>query len=349
MGGHAAGDVACQVVIAALAPLDADAPPATCSALGTAVRGQRAPREVVHEAPQLEGMGTTLTALLFAGGRLALVPRRRLPRLPAARRRTAQITHDDTFVQSLIDDGRITPEEATPPAALAAAAGAERQRGRARPLHARGPGRRPLSDLLRRAPRRGLRGGHRRGAGNPDPEATADRLIQLALLGGGPDNITVIVADVMDTGVGSARTRSSTRRGRGHGRAAPGRPPFGRRPGRAGRPARGDPDAAHRGRAVAAPRRAARGGGALVRSALWSCSAAAGVGSFFWVLSHWFVGARPAGRTRTSWSSAGWRLDRRADLRPGRTVTAAVTDLVPAARNQVVRRHHRRHRPTPHG
>jgi protein phosphatase len=35
-----------------------------------------------------------------------------------------------------------------------------------------------------------------------DPQAAVDRLVELALRGGGPDNITVIVADVVETGSG---------------------------------------------------------------------------------------------------------------------------------------------------
>jgi len=34
----------------------------------------------------------------------------------------------------------------------------------------------------------------------PDPQESCDRLVQLALRGGGPDNVTVIVADVVDDG-----------------------------------------------------------------------------------------------------------------------------------------------------
>ena len=94
---------------------------------------------MVHENPELDGMGTTLTALLFDGGRLGMAhvgdSRAYLYRDGVLH----QLTHDDTFVQSLIDDGRITQEEASPPpAALAAAAGAERHRGRPVADHPRG-------------------------------------------------------------------------------------------------------------------------------------------------------------------------------------------------------------------
>ena len=75
MGGHAAGDVASKVVIAALEHLDDDAPSGDMlQALREAVfDGSEHLREVIRESPQLEGMGTTLTAVLFAGGRLALL------------------------------------------------------------------------------------------------------------------------------------------------------------------------------------------------------------------------------------------------------------------------------------
>ena len=69
-----------------------------------------------------------------------------------------QITQDHTFVQTLVDEGRITEEEADhPPAALPADARAGRpRRRRARPVDPRGRGRRPLPALLRRPVRRRL-------------------------------------------------------------------------------------------------------------------------------------------------------------------------------------------------
>ena len=75
MGGHAAGEVASQLVIAALAHLDDDEPGGDLlGKLDTAVRaGNFAIAAQVEMEPDLEGMGTTLTAILFAGNRLGLV------------------------------------------------------------------------------------------------------------------------------------------------------------------------------------------------------------------------------------------------------------------------------------
>ncbi len=75
MGGHAAGEVASQLVIAALAHLDDDEPGGDLLAkLDAAVRaGNSAIAAQVEMEPDLEGMGTTLTAILFAGNRLGLV------------------------------------------------------------------------------------------------------------------------------------------------------------------------------------------------------------------------------------------------------------------------------------
>ena len=114
MGGHAAGDVASKVVIAALEHLDDDAPSGDLlQALREAVfEGSEHLREVIRESPQLEGMGTTLTAILFAGGRLALCHVGDSRAYLLRDGQLSQITHDDTFVQTLIDDGRITAEEA---------------------------------------------------------------------------------------------------------------------------------------------------------------------------------------------------------------------------------------------
>ncbi|OMQ14178.1 protein phosphatase, partial [Modestobacter sp. VKM Ac-2676] len=114
MGGHAAGDVASKVVIAALEHLDDDAPSGDMlQALRSAVfDGSEHLREVIRESPQLEGMGTTLTAILFAGSRVALCHVGDSRAYLLREGQLHQITHDDTFVQTLIDEGRITEEEA---------------------------------------------------------------------------------------------------------------------------------------------------------------------------------------------------------------------------------------------
>ena len=204
MGGHAAGDVASKVVIAALEHLDDDAPSGDMlQAMRQAVfEGSEHLREVIRESPQLEGMGTTLTAILFAGGRLALCHVGDSRAYLVRDGQFSQITHDDTFVQTLIDDGRITAEEANshPQRSLLL-----------RALN----GQDVEPDLSMREARDGDRyllcsdglsgvvseETLAEALKDPDPEATADRLIELALRSGGPDNVTVIVADVVeDTG-----------------------------------------------------------------------------------------------------------------------------------------------------
>ena len=203
MGGHAAGDVASRLVVDAFMPLD-DLP------LGVDMRrplvaatreGNAAIAEMVDANPELDGMGTTMTALLFDGANAALAhvgdSRAYLYRNGVLH----QISHDDTFVQSLVDDGRITSDEAA---------------------------HHPQRSLLLRAlngshmdPRINLRevsAGDRflvcsdglsdyvspesiaDALADPEPDQVADTLIQLALVAGGPDNITVIVADVVSTG-----------------------------------------------------------------------------------------------------------------------------------------------------
>ena len=111
MGGHAAGEVASAVAISALAGLDARLPgPDLLDPLADAV----APANTtLHEMsladPAVEGMGTTLTAMLWQDARVALChigdSRAYLLRDGDFR----QITRDHTLVQSLVDDGRLTP------------------------------------------------------------------------------------------------------------------------------------------------------------------------------------------------------------------------------------------------
>ncbi|MFV0128861.1 Stp1/IreP family PP2C-type Ser/Thr phosphatase [Streptomyces sp. HMX112] len=203
MGGQAAGEVASSEVISTLVTLDDDVPGSDIlTSLGTAVqRANDQLRLMVEEDPQLEGMGTTLTALLWTGQRLGLVhvgdSRAYLLRDGVL----TQITQDHTWVQRLVDEGRITEEEATthPQRSLL--------------MRALGSGEHVEPDLSIREVRAGdrylicsdgLSGvvSHQTMeetlASYQGPQQTVQDLIQLALRGGGPDNITVIVADVLD-------------------------------------------------------------------------------------------------------------------------------------------------------
>jgi len=201
MGGHAAGEVASQLVIAALAHLDDDEPGGDLlGKLERAVHeGNSAIAEQIDLHPDLDAMGTTLTAILFAGDRLGLVHIGDSRCYLLRDGELSQITKDDTFVQTLVDEGRITAEEA----------------------HSH-----PQRSLIMRAltghevePTLIMREAHEGdryllcsdGLSDPvsqetilealkigDIAACADRLIELALRGGGPDNVTVVVADVVD-------------------------------------------------------------------------------------------------------------------------------------------------------
>jgi PPM family protein phosphatase len=205
MGGHAAGEVASKVVIAALAPLDDDEPGADLlGQLRSAVlSGNGAISELVASDPDLDGMGTTLTAVLFAGNTLGLVHVGDSRAYLVREGGLSQITHDDTFVQSLIDEGRITEEEAAhhPQRSLLLKALTGHEVEPSLTVREAKAGDRflicsdglttPVSvETIAEA------------LSISDPQQCADRLIELALKGGGPDNVTVIVADVVDVEFG---------------------------------------------------------------------------------------------------------------------------------------------------
>ncbi len=206
MGGHAAGEVASSLVISALAPLDDDDPGDDLLAelRDATVEGNAAITRHVADAPDLEGMGTTLTAILFAGSRLGLVHIGDSRAYQLRDGTLTQITKDDTFVQSLIDEGRITEEEAHthPQRSLLLRAITGQDVDPSLTIREARPGDRfllcsdglsgvvsddTLADTL---------------AAYQDPQECADRMIELALRGGGPDNITCIVADVIDVEFG---------------------------------------------------------------------------------------------------------------------------------------------------
>ncbi len=207
MGGHAAGDVASRLVVAAFVDLD-ELPLGgdMVRPLAEATReGNAAIAEMVDENPALDGMGTTLTALLFDGPVVALAhvgdSRAYLYRNGVLH----QISHDDTFVQSLVDDGRITADEAAhhPQRSLLLRALNGTEMDPSITMRETSAGDRflicsdGLSDVVSPEAIADALGG-------TDPDSVADSLIQLALVGGGPDNVTVIVADVVETGSPSA-------------------------------------------------------------------------------------------------------------------------------------------------
>ena len=115
MGGHAAGDVASSIAIGEMVGLDAESPGADSAldllakALHTA---NRELREAMQRQPELRGMGTTVTALLRTGSKIAVAHIGDSRAYLLRDGTLTQITHDHSFVQSLIDEGRITEEEA---------------------------------------------------------------------------------------------------------------------------------------------------------------------------------------------------------------------------------------------
>src|SRR5689334_7335884 len=114
MGGHSHGEVASATVIAALSALDSD-PPAgdPLESLGTAItEAGKQLKEMAGRDPKLTGMGTTLTAMLWDGGRFALAHIGDSRAYMLREGCLYQITRDHTLVQSLVDDGQMTAEQA---------------------------------------------------------------------------------------------------------------------------------------------------------------------------------------------------------------------------------------------
>ena len=115
MGGHAAGEVASKLVIGSLERLDEDRPLGDMLyTLRNAVNeANRDLAGAIEGDKKLEGMGTTLTALRFTGRQVGLVHVGDSRAYLLRNGHLTQITHDDTYVQSLVDSGRLTAEEAS--------------------------------------------------------------------------------------------------------------------------------------------------------------------------------------------------------------------------------------------
>lgn len=114
MGGHAGGDVASAATVLDMIHLDHDGydGDATTVLADEIQTANSLLSELVHINPKLAGMGTTVTALLLADGKLhfAHIGDSRAYRL--RRGVFEQVSVDHTFVQRLIDEGRLHPDEA---------------------------------------------------------------------------------------------------------------------------------------------------------------------------------------------------------------------------------------------
>jgi serine/threonine protein phosphatase PrpC len=200
MGGLPAGELASEILVRALAVVDKQ--PESGEPLQDLIGALKTANERIEAAvaddAEREGMGTTVTALLLEGDRAAALnvgdSRCYLSREGVM----SQLTRDDTYVQALVDQGVLSPEDARrhPQRALVTQAvqgGDFRPGGRVLPVR---PGDRFLlcSDGLTdyvddEVIAQTLRV-------YADPQVCAAELIARTLEAGAPDNVTVIVADI---------------------------------------------------------------------------------------------------------------------------------------------------------
>ncbi|WP_311522478.1 protein phosphatase 2C domain-containing protein, partial [uncultured Corynebacterium sp.] len=201
MGGHAAGEVASTTMVEHMASLERDPGDNDMLALlGAAAEDANAAiRKHVDEHPETEGMGTTLTALLFNGSEFGVchVGDSRGYRLREGK--LTQITKDDTYVQSLVDEGKLDPEDVSshPQKSLILKAYTGRPVAPTLFMLDAKPGDRLLlcsdglsdpvtASTIEQALKQGT------------VEEAATTLRDLALRSGGPDNVTIVVAEVLE-------------------------------------------------------------------------------------------------------------------------------------------------------
>jgi len=115
MGGHAGGDVASALAVQHLARLDrtySTVDEARETLFTNILEAGRGLTTTVEEHPELTGMGTTVSAMIRVGSQMVIahIGDSRIYRLREGV--LEQITSDHTFVQRLVDSGRITAEEA---------------------------------------------------------------------------------------------------------------------------------------------------------------------------------------------------------------------------------------------
>jgi PPM family protein phosphatase len=212
MGGHSAGEVASAIAIEELAALGSRGPwenetAATDDLKQAILRANRRIRETAAGDRKLNGMGTTLVALLEDGDMVHVANVGDSRGYLLRQGELSQVTVDHSLVQELVDDGRLSPEDAErhpQRSVITRALGIDPevefdlftyklQVGDRLLLCSDG-----LSDVVEPAQIRNVllrvRNSHQ----------AARKLVTVANEQGGPDNITVIVVDAVDEATAQA-------------------------------------------------------------------------------------------------------------------------------------------------
>jgi PPM family protein phosphatase len=206
MGGHSAGEVASAIAIEELAALGQRGPwenetAATDDLKQAILRANRRIREMAASDRKLNGMGTTLVALLEDGDMVHMANVGDSRGYLLRQGELSQITVDHSLVQELVDDGRLSPEDAErhpQRSVITRALGIDPevefdlftyklQVGDRLLLCSDG-----LSDVVEPAQIRKVL------LRVPSAQRAARELVTVANAHGGPDNITVIVVDAVD-------------------------------------------------------------------------------------------------------------------------------------------------------
>jgi serine/threonine protein phosphatase PrpC len=206
MGGHSAGEVASAIAIEELAALGERGPwenetAATDDLKQAILRANRRIRGMAASDRKLNGMGTTLVALLQDGDMVHVANVGDSRGYLLRQSELSQVTVDHSLVQELVDDGRLSPEDAErhpQRSVITRALGIDPevefdlftyklQVGDRLLLCSDG-----LSDVVETTQIRNVLLRVR------SPQKAARQLITVANEQGGPDNITVIVVDAVD-------------------------------------------------------------------------------------------------------------------------------------------------------
>jgi protein phosphatase len=209
MGGHAGGDVASAIAVNRIREADreyesaAEAEFALQSAL---IAANSLLAETVFEHPELTGMGTTVSAMIRVGDQLALahIGDSRIYLYRGGELK--QVSTDHTFVQRLVDSGRITEEEAMvhPRRSVLMRVLGDVD---ASPeidtwILDTKPGDRwlicsdGLSGVVKNDDLKAAL------ASKEGPRQVAERLLKQSLDAGAPDNVTAVILDIADVGPG---------------------------------------------------------------------------------------------------------------------------------------------------